>query len=45
MTLTTRRDGGSSGGLADPTGPIPGRRADLLRRVREANRWSAERRP
>ncbi|MGI5337802.1 DUF6255 family natural product biosynthesis protein [Streptomyces sp. CA-181903] len=28
-----------------PTDPTADRRADLLRRVREANRWSAERRP
>ncbi|MFI0741406.1 DUF6255 family natural product biosynthesis protein [Streptomyces sp. NPDC021100] len=32
-------------GPVRPTGPAPDRRADLLRRVREANRWSAERRP
>ncbi|MEU5127104.1 DUF6255 family natural product biosynthesis protein [Streptomyces mobaraensis] len=28
-----------------PYDPASARRADLLRRVREANRWSAERRP
>ncbi|MBZ4322139.1 DUF6255 family natural product biosynthesis protein [Streptomyces huiliensis] len=47
----TSRGRGAMAAVRPGGGPAPGggsaaaRRAELLRRVREANRWSAERRP
>ncbi|UKW31621.1 DUF6255 family natural product biosynthesis protein [Streptomyces sp. TYQ1024] len=45
MTITPHSHGTNPGSPSSPTDPAAARRADLLRRVREANRWSAERRP